>query len=182
MSGLPQAEPLADGVVLLRRWTEADAPELAACIDGDEEIARWLDQIPQPYTVEDALTFIGIATSGKGDDLFAVTDAASGRLLGSAGSRWDEPRHAAEIGYWLRADARGTGVITRAVRLATDYAFAEGAARVWLRVAVGNESSRRVAERIGFRPEGVLRSAHWNERLGRRVDWAIYSLLPGELE
>jgi hypothetical protein len=27
----------------------------------------------------------------------------------------------------------------------------------------------------------VLRSAHWNPRLGRRQDWAIYSLLPGEL-
>jgi hypothetical protein len=28
----------------------------------------------------------------------------------------------------------------------------------------------------------VLRSAHWNERLGRRQDWAMYSLLPADLE
>jgi hypothetical protein len=27
-----------------------------------------------------------------------------------------------------------------------------------------------------------LRSAHWNERLGRRQDWALYSLLPDELQ
>jgi RimJ/RimL family protein N-acetyltransferase len=181
MSGLPQDEPLADGVVLLRRWTESDAPELAVCIDGDEEISRWLDMIPQPYTVEDALSFIGTAVGGGGEDLFAVTDASSGRLLGSVGARWDEPHEVAEMGYWLRADARGAGVIPRALRLATDHAFATGAARVFLRAAVENEASRRVAEKIGFRLEGVLRSAHWNARLGRRIDWAMYSLLPGEL-
>jgi RimJ/RimL family protein N-acetyltransferase len=38
-----------------------------------------------------------------------------------------------------------------------------------------------VAEKAGFRLEGVLRSAYWNPRLARRVDWAMYSLLPGEL-
>ena len=181
MSGLPPVEPLADGVVALRPWEESDAPELARCLDGDEEISRWLDMIPQPYSVEDALSFIGIATSGKGDRLFAVTDAVTGRLLGSVGARWDEPHEVAEIGYWARADARGGGVITRAVVLAVRAALADGAARVWLRAAVENAPSRRVAEKAGFRLEGVLRSAHWNPRLGRRVDWAVYSLLPGEL-
>jgi hypothetical protein len=27
----------------------------------------------------------------------------------------------------------------------------------------------------------VLRSVYWNARLGRRQNWALYSLLPGEL-
>ena len=60
-------------------------------------------------------------------------------------------------------------------------AFSSGAARVQLRAAVGNDASRRVAEKAGFSLEGVLRSSYWNPRLGRRVDWAMYSLLPGEL-
>jgi RimJ/RimL family protein N-acetyltransferase len=52
---------------------------------------------------------------------------------------------------------------------------------VQLRAEVGNVPSRRVAEKAGFQLEGVLRSAHWSPRLERRVDWAMYSLLPGEI-
>jgi len=181
MSGLPQVEPLGDGLVLLREWLETDAPELAASIDGDEEITRWLDQIPQPYTVEHALAYIGGTTGNDRETRFAVTDAAGGRLLGSVGATWNEARDVAEVGYWLRADARGRGVTTAAVRLVTAWALDAGAARVQLRAAVENDASRRVAENVGFRLEGVLRSAHWSPRLGRRVDWAMYSLLPGEL-
>jgi len=167
--------------VRLRAWTEADAAELVACLDGEPEISRWLDQIPQPYTVDHALAYIGGTTGNDRETRFAVTDAADGRLLGSIGATWNEARDVAEIGYWLRADARGRGAITAAARLVSAWALEAGAARVQLRAAVGNDASRRVAEKAGFRLEGVHRSAYWNPRLGRRVDWAMYSLLPGEL-
>jgi RimJ/RimL family protein N-acetyltransferase len=182
MSGLPQAEPLADGVVALRPWVEADAPELALCIDGDEEIARWLDRIPQPYSAEEALGYIRGRSGNDRESRFAIADAGDGRLLGAIGASWDETGDVTEIGYWLRADARGSGAMARALRLITAWALAHGAARVQLRAAVENEPSRRVAETVGFRLEGVHRSAYWNPRLGRRIDWAMYSLLPGELE
>jgi RimJ/RimL family protein N-acetyltransferase len=181
MADLLRAQLLSDGVLTLRPWTEADAPELAASIDGDEEITRWLDQIPQPYGVENALAYIRGTAGGERESRFAVTVAGSGRVLGSIGATWNESRDVAEIGYWLRADARGRGVTTDAVRLIAAWALAAGAARVQLRAAVGNDASRRVAEKAGFRLEGVLRSSYWNPRLGRRVDWAMYSLLPGEL-
>jgi len=100
---------------------------------------------------------------------------------GSIGLRWSEEHDVAEIGYWLRADARGRGLMTRALVLIAAAALEQGAARVQLRADVENVASRRVAERAGFTLEGVLRSAHWNPRLGRRQDWAMYSVLPGEL-
>ena len=181
MADLLRAQPLSDGVVTLRPWTEVDAEELVACLDGDEEITRWLDQIPQPYGVENALAYIRGTTGTGGETRFAVTETGGGRVLGSIGATWNESRDVAEIGYWLRADARGRGATTAAVRLIAAWALAAGAARVQLRAAVGNDASRRVAEKAGFRLEGVLRSSYWNPRLGRRVDWAMYSLLPGEL-
>jgi len=168
--------PLSDGVVALRHWAESDVDEIVSCLDGDEEIGRWLDLIPQPYTRDDALEFV----RGIGKESFAVTDAASGRLLGSIGVRWNEQRDVAEIGYWLRAGERGRGAMGRALALATAFAFDQGAARIQLRTAVGNDASRRVAERAGFALEGVLRAAHYSVRLGRRGDWAMYSL-PDEL-
>jgi RimJ/RimL family protein N-acetyltransferase len=87
-----------------------------------------------------------------------------------------------EVGYWLRADARGSGVTSRALLLISRWALSrDGVGRLQLRAAVENAASRRVAEKAGFRLEGVLRAAHWSPRLERRVDWAMYSLLPGEL-
>lgn len=158
----------------LEPWGKAYAAELVDCLDGDEEIGRWLDQIPQPYTVADALAFF----SGIGETAFAVVDTASGRVLGGIGLRWTED--VAEVGYWARREARGKGVTTRALSLISTLAFERGAARVQLRADVENMPSRRVAEKAGFTAEGVLRDAHWNARLGRRQSWVMYSLLPEE--
>jgi RimJ/RimL family protein N-acetyltransferase len=170
---------LTDGVVLLRAWRKSDASAIVECIDGDPEIARWLDQVPQPYRRQDALAYIG----GIGENAFAVTDAQRGRVLGSIGVRFSEEGDVGEIGYWLRADARGGGMTTRALALLARWALArEGVARVHLRADPENAASCRVAEKVGFQREGVLRSAHWNARLMRRQDWVMYSLLPGELE
>ena len=172
------AEPLlTDGVVTLRAWRRGDVGEMVACLDGDEEVRRWLDQVPQPYSPSDALAFM----NRTDETAFAVTDAETGRVLGGIGLRWNEDRDVAETGYWLRADARGGGVMTRALVLVSGLALELGAARVQLRADAENLASRHVAERAGFQEDGVLRSARWSPRLGRRQDWVMYSLLPGEL-
>jgi RimJ/RimL family protein N-acetyltransferase len=182
----PPARPLCDGVVLLRPWQEADAPAIAeAC--RDEEIARWLDSVPQPYTQADARAYIALSRRGWKERTlaaFAITDAASGEVLGSVGvSVVDADQAVAEIGYWVKRAARGRGAATRAVRLASRWALAEcGVQRLQLRADVHNLASQKVAERAGFTREGVLRSSRYSPRRGRRVDFVIYSLLPGELE
>ena len=169
---------LSDGTVELRPWRDRDAAALVECLNGDEEIARWLDRVPQPYTTADALGYI----RSDGEEKYAITDAVTGRVIGSIGLTWGETHDVAEIGYWARADVRGRGVMTRALRLLAAHALGTGAERVQLRADVLNVPSRRVAEKAGFTLEGVLRAAHWNYRLGRRQDWAMYSLLPGDLE
>ena len=171
---------LTDGVVTLRPWVESDAAEIVECVDGDADIMIWLDQVPQPYALDDALAFIdGTAVE---QETYAVTDADSGRVLGSIGMG-PVADGVCEIGYWIRADARGRGAAARALELLAHAALArEGVDRVQLRADVENAPSCRVAEKAGFTREGVLRSAHWNARLGRRQDWALYSLLPADLE
>ena len=168
---------LTDGIVTLRSWERTDAPAIVECINGDPEIERWLDRVPQPYSLGDAEGYI----AWDGEEKFAVTDAATGQILGSVGLTRDETDHVVEVGYWIRAEARGRGVMTRAVVVVSRHAFETGAERVFLRADPLNVGSCRVAEKAGFTREGVLRSAHWNPRLGRRQDWAIYSLLPHEL-
>jgi RimJ/RimL family protein N-acetyltransferase len=168
---------LSDPNVTLRPWAAADAEAIVECIDGDLEIARWLDQVPQPYSLEDAQAYI----EGHGEQAFAIVATETGRVLGSIGFG-PVNDGVGEIGYWLRADARGRGATARAVVLLSRWALAQDdVARVQLRADPENEPSCRVAEKAGFQREGVLRSAHWNPRLGRRQDWAMYSLLPSDL-
>ena len=85
-----------------------------------------------------------------------------------------------EIGYWVKAGARGRGVATRALALLARWAFDElGAARVELRAEPDNVGSQRVAEKAGFTREGVLRSVL--DFKGRRRDAVMFSLLPGDI-
>jgi len=181
----PPNPPLSDGVVLLRPWEERDVRAITtACRDDD--IAWWLDQVPQPYSESDARAYVAMTRRGWKEGshcAFAVTDAPTGAVIGSIGVHWLDPEQGvAEIGYWVRAEARGRGVATRATLLVSRWAVERcGARRLQLRADARNVASQRVAERAGFHREGVLRSVRFNPRQGRRVDFVLYSLLPDEL-
>ena len=177
--------PLSDGVVTLSPWTLDDIADIDGALDGDPEVAHWMHQIPQPYTEADARAYVsasGVAWRAGTGATFAVRDE-SGAITGSLGMRVIEAEEdVVEVGYWTAAAARRHGLTTRALVLLCRWLFDEvGAARVQLRADVLNLGSQRVAEKAGFVREGVLRSSGVNARLGRRVDYVIYSLLPDEV-
>ncbi|MDF1522224.1 MAG: GNAT family protein [Trueperaceae bacterium] len=82
-----------------------------------------------------------------------------------------------EVGYWLRRDAQGRGLVTRAMRALHRHFFeGRGLGRVCLAIEPGHARSEAVARRLGYAPEAVLRGAHMNVS-GRPVDLAFYGLL-----
>lgn len=85
-----------------------------------------------------------------------------------------------EIAYIIwRPESRGKGYMPEAVRLFTDYLFdLHKIQRIQLAVMAGNEASRRVAEKCGFRSEGVLRQALFHK--GQFIDMELFSLLRDE--
>jgi RimJ/RimL family protein N-acetyltransferase len=167
---------LVDDEIVLRPWTEDDVPALVAALN-DPEIPRWIPVIPRPYTEEDALAYV----RGEVHDLvhtWAVT--VDGAPIGSIGMRTNESR-VGHIGYWCAQEARGRGYTTRALRVVSRYAIEElRFGRLELITDPDNHASQRVAEKVGFRREGVLRS-HLLHPDGRRRDSVMFSLLPGEL-
>jgi RimJ/RimL family protein N-acetyltransferase len=180
----PPDPPLSDSVVSLRPWTLDDVPAIAvAC--ADPEIAHWIHQLPSPYGEKDAREYVVSTEAAWRDRLgafFAVVDCADGGLVGSIAVHvLDSELANVEVGYWAAAPARGRGLTTRALRLLSRWALDDvGAQRVQLRADVLNAASLRVAEKAGFTREGTLRASGFNDRQKRRVDYAVFSLLPGD--
>jgi ribosomal-protein-serine acetyltransferase len=81
-----------------------------------------------------------------------------------------------EIGYVVGPATRGRGVATRTLQLLTDWGFTGlGLERIELWIDVTNTGSERVAERVGYVHEGVLRSCWFKEDVRR--DFGIWSRL-----
>jgi RimJ/RimL family protein N-acetyltransferase len=164
------------GHMELRPWREDDIPALhAAC--QDPEIQRWIPLIPRPYTLKDARAFVAGMVE-LGPHQFAIEE--DGRLVGSIGMRVNDGG-TGHVGYWCAREVRGRGIVTGALREICRYGFDElGVARLELITDPDNTASQRVAEKVGFTREGVLRS-HLLHPDGRRRDSVMFSLLPGEL-
>ena len=107
-----------------------------------------------------------------------VIDGTLGGTLGLHYVDWFD--RSAEIGYWIASCREGRGYVTRAARRMIEVAFdTVGLHRLVIRCAIDNARSRRVAERLGFRREGLLREAQWVG--GRFLDQHLFALLRGEL-
>ena len=165
---------LRDADLVLRPFTLEDVPAIThAC--QDPEILRWIPVIPRPYTDEDARSFVTAEDLGH---QFAIVE--QGELIGSIGMRVNQFA-TGHIGYWCAKEARGRGLTSRALRLVARFGLEElGLGRLELITDPDNLASQRVAEKVGFTREAVLRS-HLLHPDGRRRDSVMFSLLPGEL-
>jgi RimJ/RimL family protein N-acetyltransferase len=174
--------PLAYADIALRRPAADDIPWItAAC--SDRELSRYIPVIPYPYSRSDAQAFVQRAirgwTEGTGAT-FVIADASTGEGSGTIGLRlFADDTEQAEVGYWLRREARGRGAASTGVRLVSNWAFEElGIQRMNLMTSPENVASQRVAERAGFTREGLLRA--WMPTSNGRRDCVMFSLLAAD--
>ncbi len=124
-------------------------------------MAHWIHLVPHPYSLADAEQFVVESRRrlAAGDRArLAVADARNGELLGSVSLDLFADRQAAEIGYWVKREARRQGVALAAARLVISWAFEEvGVERLEILAYPGNAASQALAEKLGFRREGLLR-------------------------
>lgn len=94
-------------------------------------------------------------------------------------NRIDRENKTGFIGYWLDASREGQGLMSKSVAALLDFGFVElNLHRMDLRCAPENARSRRVAKRLGFEKEGLLRDTEW--LYDHFVDHEVYGLLKTE--
>ena len=176
-------EGVTDGSIRLRLRADADTPAVIETC-RDPEVIRWT-RVPEGYDERAAEEWVSESNRqrerGEGIHL-VIADVSSDAFLGSIGiHRINRDEGRCDIGYFLAPWARGRGVMTGAVRLASGWIFETlPVDRIEITIEPGNAASRAVAERSGYELEGVLRSHTVIN--GSRRDMAMYALLRGELQ
>jgi ribosomal-protein-serine acetyltransferase len=179
---LADATLVVDDEIALVPRHAADADELYALVERHRsELRRWLGWVDATRSRSDMRRYAQFAAAQFEQHAgFDYSIAFRGALAGSIGLHHLEWLvRSAHIGYWLSPDARGQGIVTRAVTRLTSHAFSQlDIHRLEIRAVVENQSSRAVAERAGYVFEGVLRGAELLH--GTYRDLALYAKLASE--
>lgn len=160
------------------------AEDLASLVHRDREhLHTYLPLVASLSSVEAARAHL-VATAERAarGEVFEWHLFDDGILCGSVRLKdIDQDDRKAQIGYFIGSRFAGKGIVTAAVQAVLTYCFSSlDLNRVELRCASGNVRSIRVAERLGFVREGVLRQ---DECLnGVFVDQYVYGLLRADFD
>jgi ribosomal-protein-serine acetyltransferase len=173
--------PIETPRLVLHPIEPADGPELWDSVDGSRwHLERWLPWVPFSNTPEASQRYAEACASdwdaGRAVR-FAVLDKQTRELLGVVGLDSCVHLHrSCELGYWLKRDATGRGMMTEAARACVEFALGRmGVHRIRCAAATDNYPSLRVIARLGFRFEGIARQA---EFVGSRwLDHAVFAKL-----
>ena len=138
--------------LILRPWRESDTEECYKYAKDPRvgPICGWRPHPDADYTrriIRDVLCV---------PETYAVVWKETGLPIGSISLRLDsgfaEGENECELGYWLGVPYWGRGIMTEAARELLRHAFEDlGMNKVWCGSFEGNDRSKRVQEKCGFR-------------------------------
>ena len=170
---------LKDGEVRLRPLRYADREIIANLANNKKIWNNVRDMFPHPYTLAEADKFLDMVKLQEPLITFAIEYEF--QFCGVIGMvlQKDVYRKSAEIGYWIGEPFWGKGITTKALSLATQYAFETlELERLFANIFEGNEASKKVLEKCGFQLEGIGRKAVFKNN--RFLDEWRYGKLKGE--
>jgi RimJ/RimL family protein N-acetyltransferase len=138
--------------LLLREWRADDIDDHAA-IAGDPEVMELLGGVLDREGAWRQMALHAGHWGLRGYGNWALE--LNGRMIGRTGLWFPEGWPGLEVGWALARDAWGRGYATEAARAAMEWAWTElGVPRLISVIRPENVRSVRVAERLGFAPDG----------------------------
>ena len=183
-TGRPGPRKASPTAVPERPYNPILAGQLFRVLDANREyLDPWIGLPRRPPTVEACRNYlIEQADRQRRGRLVGGTIIYRDEIVGDARfatPHWADSGHAVGLAYWIAEGAQGRGIVSRVCRELVTLAWAtSGIKRVEISTAVHNKRSRRLAERLGFQLDGILRN---EMKHGDDIyDLAVYSTLAHE--
>lgn len=151
-----------------------------AAVESSPHVYKFLPWCHPDYTIEESRAWVTsqIEAWRRADEYgFVIYSVNNNEFFGGIGiNRIDRAQQSGNIGYWVRKKALNQGVASEAVILIKTFGFTQlGLNRLEIVTGVDNKASRRVAEKVGARFEGILERKPMNKSVA--VNMAVYSLV-----
>ena len=143
-------------------------------------VGHWMPWCHAERTVDEGVAWLQSCRANwdSGTEYEFTAFTSTGEYLGAAGlNQFNRVHNFANLGYWVRESRQRQGIAFEAVQLLAAFGFRSlGLNRIEIIVATENLPSRRVAEKVGAKFEGIAR----NRLLirGVPISAAVYSLVP----
>lgn len=174
-------KPLSGRRVHLNALDPADGPDLWDAVERSRpDLSLWLPWVPFNTSLDTSQRYVEFCAQewDSAKSLrFAIRSNETGKFLGVVSLDNCVHLHRnCDLGYWLRTESTGQGLMTEAARVCLTFGFQTlGLRRIRCAAARDNAASLRVIGKLGFQFEGYARQA---ELVGDRwVDHAVFSLL-----
>ena len=169
---IPKAFPKLFGTLVnLREILINDAQDITHLL-MNYNVSKHLWEIPNPYSIDDALEFIKCANSDF-NTLKALHFAIESKIIPRSRNNLkfvgtisvkniDLANKKADLGYWIGEQYWGRGIATECLKLIIDYAFSAelGLKQLCAYVFPENKASIRVLEKNGMNKIGVVNEYH----------------------
>ena len=152
---------------------------------SDPEVSKMMSWDPhrdRQETIAFLERMIAARSEGTSVGWAIVHDGAVAGVISVEGIRWDFRAwrmDKAEIGYWLGRPHWGQGLMSEAAAAVLKWSFETlGLHKVTIGCVEGNEASRAIIEKLGFRFLAIFEEDFW--RFGRWWAHRRYELTAGE--
>ena len=167
---------------MLRSYEPADFSGLFSAVnDSRRHLSPWLSWVSKTTRPEHSLQFIQRSQDQMRDqEALALGIFYNDVVIGGIGMHdWDQETRKAQIGYWITMEHEGKGIIVKSLAPFISMLFEQiGLNKIEIHYVPANKRSAKVAERLGFMREGVIRQSCM--RNGVPEDIVITGLLKTE--
>ena len=165
--------------VYLNLLEKRHSSDLFACVEGDREhLEKWIPFVSKTHSIQDAEAYINKALEGykNGEGyLYGIWDKKE--LIGIVLAKdIDNKAKVAEIGYMIKGEYEGKGIIKESCKKLMSFLFSElNMQKIIICCDARNERSIGLAKKMGFILEGThKRQFIVNDELCDLMYWAKF--------
>lgn len=141
-------------------------------------VTKNLLEVPYPYTLEDAKSFVIYNLENFYSErfiIYMIADRETNEIYGSISMSFSQIHNRGEVGYYIGEEYWGRGIMTEALKAVIDFWFDKGLKKIVGNHFEFNKASGKVMEKAGMKCEGSMKKHV--KRNGKYYDLVYYGII-----